>query len=728
MIKVFLIVILIVIFYYLYKKVEYYQNIDEFYKLNELIDARDKPKPIDIVIEEIDNTTSVSIPTPIPIPTSSSSLVPTTIASNIFSIEIEVSKIRLLRGGTFVSEHSNFNLNINQPGYYRINCVNNIELLQELKININSNDVILDGNNLVINLERQTNKNGVVKNGSDASNGYNNVIVKNFHIIYKEIYNPSYMTGSMPGGMPGGIPGDMPGGIPGDMPGGIPGDMPGGIPGDMPSGMNPNTGVLGNLEDGEGGITCSYFGKGASNNIIDNCYVYKSQYKLNSGGIVGKYAGSYGGNLIVMNCVVNGLIQHDYSLPVTSSNGNMNSGGICGSYLGYDRGNVLVYNCSNYSNMNQSNIGGIIGPYAAVKKSNVLVFGCSNFGIFNSHDYCGGIVASYSCKEDSNLSIICCIALEDSVNPYGVINFGGFVGCNSVIDRSNLNIIMSYNNYNNVYDDTTFKIFVGNDKIGDSSNIVDTMLGRDQESNILLDYCFNTNIDPSKNDSQILMEEFDGEQNVVLTNCGRVYLNESEDNSRFLSTNLNNYSFSLNGLNDISFPYNNLFNTHDEKNLISNSNPFNLFSYIPTNISRVNLRQNFDSRLQTERCNYIDYSARQIVYYKLKNAVVNSACFNNYMELGYNNTRYNYFLRSPDYELCKNKAIKNCDKDKCEFKAFYETIRCLPKNIGSGSSGDPLGDGRTMINCYNLNNYNCESQSSGRCMVAPEGICVPNTY
>lgn len=479
MIKVLLIVILIVIFYYLYKKVEYYQNIDEFYKLNELIDSNEKPKPIDIVIEQIANTTSLSN-IGNPNPTLSSSLVPTTIASNIFSIEIEVSKIRLLRGGTFVSEHNNFILNINQPGHYRINCVNNIELLQELRINIESNDVIVDGNNLVINLERHLNKNGIIKNGSDASNGYNNVIVKNFHIIYKEIYNPSYMTGSMPGGMG---------------------------PGTGDPYMDPYI-YPSNLEDGEGGITCSYFGKGASNNIIDNCYVYKSQYKLNSGGIVGKYAGSYGGNLIVMNCVVNGLIQHDYSLPVTSSNGNMDSGGICGSYLGYERGNVLVYNCSNYSNMNQSNIGGIIGPNSAVKNSNVLVFGCSNFGIFNSPEYCGGIVASYSCKEDSNLSIICCYSLGDPTNPYGGRNFGGFVGCNSAMERSNLQIIMSYNNYNNLYDEESHKLFVGHDKIDDSSNIDNTMTGRDPASNIILDYCFNTNIDQSKNDSQILMDEF----------------------------------------------------------------------------------------------------------------------------------------------------------------------------------------------------------------------------
>ena len=109
----------------------------------------------------------------------------TSVSSNNFIIEFKNSLI-VKKGNKIISQSENYQINLNSPGLYIFNCLNNFLVNKELKINIETNGVVVDGNNIIINLNKDKNKTGVFKNGTSQKDGYNDVILKNINFIYRE--------------------------------------------------------------------------------------------------------------------------------------------------------------------------------------------------------------------------------------------------------------------------------------------------------------------------------------------------------------------------------------------------------------------------------------------------------------------------------------------------------------------------------------------------------------
>ena len=745
MIKIIFLLILCVIFYFLFKTNEHYQNLDEFYKLNELIDSGDESRKFSFTIEKINvepvtnefidtstiindletgqqtnnqiseqqtNTASVQGIVANNISNSTNDDITsvlndgvTTVVSNysgMYIIKFQENILVLKLDENIINESQGFMLSLTNPGEYIFECNNDFMVKKKMVISIESDNIIVDGNGIVINLSNNVNKTGVFKNGTANSNGNNNVIIKNMHFIYKrDNYSQFYSSQNT---------------------------------------MQYNPQAQSSASSGGGGGVCTdYYGRNARNNVISDCYVYRTEFENNSGGIIGKYAAQKNGELIIMNCVVSGS---DFEYNNYNTEMVRNIGGICGSYLGENGGKVLVYNCSNYASFSYKGSSGIIGGNAANNNSNVLLFCCSNFGFMTMKDMSSGLVGPNSCKDNSNLSIICCFSIEPTYITYND-TYGSFLGYSSVLNNSNLNIVLCYNTLNIDYQDPNTKYFVGPaDSLNQSVSGSDGNSGshtpeqqsqheRDSDSRIMLDYCFNSNIDMNLTDSDgfwndIKNREFgSNSSNVTVTNSGRINLTNQVNNSNTLFSNqLSNYNLNLNGINNNEFPYNTIFSSHADKLMnISNNNIQYLFT--PTTRNTVNLKQYFDNNIQNDRCIYTSNSAEYVFYYKLKYNLVHTSCGNESTTTDPNDMQYNsIFSSNVDYNLCKNKSMQNCDADRCVFKTFYESIRCYPKNNNNNNTNvnSPVGSGQQFINCFNLNPTEC--QNSQNCYIGPGNVCV----
>jgi hypothetical protein len=689
MIKILLIIVLVFILYFSFEQYEKFQTLDEFYKLNQLIDIGDESKKFGFVEENITRKVSSY--------SNSAGLLITGGSPNLgdlgsnsrgitqnnnsntndrdnFTIVFENDKLILKQGNSIINNSNDFILNITKEGYYKFADDNDITINEEFIINVETDNVIIDGNNVVINLVDSNNKNGVIKNGSSTTKGHDNIIVKNIHFNY--VYDSANMFGQ-------------------------------------------SMGTDKNDNNGEGGICCSYFANGSKRNVIHNCYVSKKTFSNYSGGIVGKFAGCNSGELIVMNCIFSGLFQS-----INSTYGPAYIGGICGAYLGYNSGKIFVYNCSNYGAFFNPGCGGIIGGYAANKDSHVVVFGCSNLGIFSIMDKSGGIVGGYSCKNNSNLSILCCYCINDKELLSQIDEkFGGIVGVSSVLNKSIINIIMCYNNF--IKYGEKFKYFIADVDESSNNNNNNSEQTRDIDSKINIDYCFNSTVS-NNNNSEMKKNEFKVDSsNINLTNTGKIYLDDNSNlnNKNFLSNKLSSYNLNING-GDKSFPYNLIFVSHNEK--INSLDKFDyLFGKFNGN-SIVNLKQYFDTDLINETCSYSNTSNNNIAaFYKLKYNILDTGCYNDLTPSYDNNQYYSNFSKNQNYNSCKNKSIENCDMDKCFFKPFYEDIICFPDTSKSNNQEDnSLSSSKQMIECYNLNSNECRSNSN--CNLIEGGICIPN--
>ena len=530
MIKLLIILVIVYILYFSIHQFDKFKILDEFYKLNTLIDIGDESKKFAfvenrIISSNLDNVSTASEGFKIVNQENKKSNIVSVITENVllnkFTIIFDNDKLTLKKDNSIISNSSKFILDITEVGYYKFADDNDITINEEFIINIGTDNVIIDGNNVVINLVYSNNKNGVIKNGSSTINGHNNIIIKNIHFNY--IYGET----------------------------------------NMDSKLNENN----STEFGGGGVCCSYFAKGSKRNIIHNCYASKKLFSNHSGGIVGEYAGSNSGELIIMNCIFGGLLH--YNKPTDNIT---YIGGICGAYLGYDNGKVFVYNCSNYGSNLDPGCGGIIGGYAAIKNSHVVVFGCSNLGTFLDMGNSGGIVGMNSCKDESNLSIICCYCInnKDLLTEKDEI-FGGIVGGSSVLNKSNINIIMCYNNFIKYGEKTNY--FIGDD----SSK-------RDKDSKINIDYCFNSTLKDNISNNDFNKMEFKvNNPNISFTNSGKIYLEDTNsdlNNNTFLSNNLSSYYLNINK-DDNSFPYNLIFMDHNShKNTWNNFTKFVLWGTV----------------------------------------------------------------------------------------------------------------------------------------------------
>ena len=130
---------------------------------------------------------------------------------------------------------------------------------------------------------------------------------------------------------------------------------------------------------GQGWVCESYFGKGTTNNLIENCFS-SGQISKNSGGICGSYTGIDSTNFTINLCIASGDIQ-------SRGNGS-DAGGILGSNCGSRAISFLVNNCTFGGIIDGYGSGGIIGS----NSSNIKITNCSSSGLIKG----GGITGRFT--------------------------------------------------------------------------------------------------------------------------------------------------------------------------------------------------------------------------------------------------------------------------------------------------------------------------------------------
>ena len=205
-----------------------------------------------------------------------------------------------------------------------------------------------------------------------------------------------------------------------------------------------------------------------------------------------------------------------------------------------------------------------------------------------------------------------------------------------------------------------------------------------------------------------------------MTNSGNIDFSDVQKNKsdgKFFSNSLRSYN--MNDIVSNKFPYNLISITHSDKMYYLNNNPELLFNdnnkgYI------VNLYSYFDDRLIIDTCKYnFVFTGSEVKYYKLKYSLLNTSCANNSntisdQEMIDLNTTYNdTFSNNINYDKCKNKSIKNCNSDICDFAAFYSQMRCFPKLNGNDQQKlyEQMETLSSQINCYNLSKTECDNSN-----------------
>jgi hypothetical protein len=250
---------------------------------------------------------------------------------------------------------------------------------------INGNNITIDGDNNDVLIDSppdflpQTSFslfNGLIQNGSEYSNGYDNITIKNINI-------KNFSSNSR-------------------------------------------------LKEGEGLICKSYFGKASLNNLITNCDIYKhsntnwrGKISKNSGGISGQYTGINSTNFIISNCTIENDID-------TGLNGE-NAGGIIGANSG-SLSNLLITNCVYTGSILGKGSGGIIGAMS----SNIKITNCSTSGEIYSGGITGTLTGVFTILNDGLVEITDCITSGDIISVDNNNYPGGIVSdyaCNVKITR-----------------------------------------------------------------------------------------------------------------------------------------------------------------------------------------------------------------------------------------------------------------------------------------------------
>jgi hypothetical protein len=310
--------------------------------------------------------------------------------------------------------------------------------------------ITFDGSGNTINMNNITSYPGFIQNGTNAANGFANVIVKNFTtaitsstlgsdagwlcqeffgkgVSGNEITN-STNTCAISGSVGGGIAGRFAGGYSGSLTftgctntGVISGQNAGGIAGTS-AGFEGSVSFTNCINNGlisgnsAGGIAGQ--GPGAGNIVsgsasFTTCTNTGNISGENAGGIVGQYAGIGGGLADFTGCTNTGQISGLYA------------GGIAGSGAG-NSGSATFTDCANTGDITSTAIaaGGIVGVSAAGFSGSATLTNCFSTGIINGQ-YAGGIAGAAFAF---NTSINCVISQCYSTGAISGSNAGGIVG------------------------------------------------------------------------------------------------------------------------------------------------------------------------------------------------------------------------------------------------------------------------------------------------------------
>ena len=171
------------------------------------------------------------------------------------------------------------------------------------------------------------------------------------------------------------------------------------------------------LSDDNGWIGQSYFGRGATNNYIINCFS-DGDISENGGGILGAYSGSDNGSeLYIFGCSSSGVI------------GNY-AGGITGAYTGTIFGDVTCKYCFTNGAINGVSAGGIYGIYAADNNGFVRAIQCYSLGAISGLNS-GGIYGQFAGNASTAEATKCYSQGAIAINTGGI--FGGNAGSSSGI-------------------------------------------------------------------------------------------------------------------------------------------------------------------------------------------------------------------------------------------------------------------------------------------------------
>lgn len=282
-----------------------------------------------------------------------------------------------------------------------------------------------DGTRPIITIDGVVDYPGLIQNGNDINNGYDNIYV--FNLDVRAINGSTLYASEGPG---------------------------------------------------SGWVCQQYFGKGASNNYIINC---SSDGPINflCGGIVGPYSGNESGQLTIIGCSSSGIIDFDAGGIIGSncgSNGNViiescwstgeisdtNAGGITGPNLN----NATINNCYSTGNITGENAGGIAGDNCG-NVDNVNINNCYSTGNISGFSS-GGIVGALA----NNVNITNCYTtgrvVDSTYSPPGTNNSNGAIcGFNNEVNNIIINNcytsgIVDNNGYFNGKDSNNYSVTINN--------------------------------------------------------------------------------------------------------------------------------------------------------------------------------------------------------------------------------------------------------------------------
>jgi hypothetical protein len=221
---------------------------------------------------------------------------------------------------------------------------------------IGGSDITIDGQNFTINIYEYITYPGLIQNGTQNTNGYGNIEVKNIGMLPNLstlVENQGWICQSYFGN---GTSSDI---------------------------TISNCYSTGNIIDFGGGICGSNFGYNMSGTaIIQNCY---------SIGIIGNSAGGISGSNFVSNMLGKAVIQNCYSIGTIGNS----AGGISGSNFGFNMssGTAIIQNCYTIGNIEDFG-GGICGKSFGNRMiGNATIKNCYSTGMVKSGG--GGIFGNF---------------------------------------------------------------------------------------------------------------------------------------------------------------------------------------------------------------------------------------------------------------------------------------------------------------------------------------------
>jgi hypothetical protein len=301
-------------------------------------------------------------------------------STNATSSSSSASNVVVSYSESFLTNASNWPISISVPS--SISIADNATLSGSDYFNILSDNVTIDGFTHTLTIATVTN--GVFRNGTSSTSGYDNVTIQNITV------DGSLTTMNIDGGW----------------------------------------------------LCQSYFGNGATNNVVINCNSTGDVSQSGSGGICGASTASSSGSIEVINCSSTGNISGTsaggiFGINAGSSNGIVDaincystgnilssSGGIFGEAAGSSSGVATATDCYSTGEISGSS-GGIFGFIAGYNSGDATATNCYSQGTVSTTS--GGIFGASAGSSSGNATATNCYSVYRTI-----------AGINSTVSQSNI--------------------------------------------------------------------------------------------------------------------------------------------------------------------------------------------------------------------------------------------------------------------------------------------------